>query len=208
MIYIRKVLENPENKKSIRHELLHTNAHEVLCHAVLEEYGEKSKKLTMRSMEHGKPYFVEKDQEDREIVSNIHFNLSHSDEMIACVLSRQPVGIDIEKVRRYNPKVADRILSDQEWNYLQVSEQKDKDFIRFWTLKEAYGKYTGKGLGADLKMVQFHWDNQGNIYCSDEQINVFQKEVEENYILSLCIKKSAGNLKLTNKWIDDKIYTC
>lgn len=208
MIYIRKVLANPEEKKSNRHEILHVNAHEVLCHAVLEEYGEKLQKLTMRSMEHGKPYFVEKDRENREIASDIHFNLSHSEEMVACVLSRQPVGIDIEKVRRYNPKVADRILSDEEWDYLQASKEKDRDFIRFWTLKEAYGKYTGKGLGTDFKMVQFQWDEQGNIFCSDEEINVFQKAVEENYILSLCVRKSPGNLKLTNKWIDDKIYTC
>lgn len=208
MIYIRKVLKNPEEKKSDRHEILHVNAHEVLQHAVLEEYGDKLKKLTMRSTEHGKPYFVEKDSKNRETASDIHFNLSHSEEMVACALNRQPVGIDIEKIRRYNPKVADRILSDEEWDNLQTSKQKDRDFIRFWTLKEAYGKYTGKGLGWDFKMVKFHWDNQGNIFCSDEQINVFQKVVEEDYILSLCIKKSPGNLKLTNKWIDDKIYTC
>lgn len=208
MIYIRKVLENSEDKKGSRHEVLHANVHELLCYAVQEEYGKRADKLTMRSMEHGKPYFVEKDKENREIASDIHFNLSHSEEMVACVLSHQPVGIDIEKIRRYNPKVADRILSDEEWAQLQASGQKDRDFIRFWTLKEAYGKYTGQGLGTEFKRVQFHWDEDGNIFCSDAQVNVFQREIEKDYILSLCIQKSPGNLKLTNKWIDDKIYTC
>lgn len=208
MIYIQKVLDNSEEKRISRHEVLHANVHELLWHAVQKEYGEKADKLTMRSMEHGKPYFVEKDKDDREFVSEIHFNLSHSEEMVACVLDCQPVGIDIEKIRRYNPKVADRILTDEEWEYLRASEQKDKDFIRFWTLKEAYGKYTGQGLGTDFKKVQFQWDDEENIFCSDEQVKVFQREIEESYILSLCVKKSPGNLKLTNKWIDDRIYTC
>lgn len=207
MIYIRKVLVNSKDKSISSHELLHNKVHELLCYAVQKEYSEKADKLTMRSMEHGKPYFVESDKENKELVSDIHFNLSHSHEMVACVLCNQQVGIDIEKIRRYNPKVADKILSDEEWDFLQNSKQKDKDFIRFWTLKEAYGKYTGKGLGTDFKKVQFHWEDSGEIYCSDEEVNVFQRELEDDYILALCIK-NVENHKLTNKWIDDKIYTC
>lgn len=206
MIYVRKVLKNSENKSP--HEVLHIEVHELLCYAVQKEYSEKADKLTMRSMEHGKPYFVEKDQKNREIISDIHFNLSHSQDMVACVVSRQPVGIDIEKIRRYNAKVADRILSEKEWDFLQSSKQKDKDFIRFWTLKEAYGKYTGKGLGTDFRKLQFRWDSCGNIYCSDEDVKVFQQEIEEDYILSLCVRRTSGNHELTNKWINDKINIC
>lgn len=208
MIYIRKVLKNSEDKNKSPHEILHIEAHELLGYAVQKEYREKADKLTMRSMEHGKPYFVEKEQNKAEIISDIHFNLSHSQDMVACVVSRQPVGIDIEKIRRYNAKVADRILSEKEWNFLQSSKQKDKDFIRFWTLKEAYGKYTGKGLGTDFREVQFRWDSCENIYCSDEDVKVFQQEIEEDYILSLCVRKTSGNHELTNKWINDKIYIC
>lgn len=208
MIYIRKVLKNSEDKNKSHHEVLHANVHELLCYAVQKEYGEIANKLIMRSMEHGKPYFVEKDEENREIISSIHFNLSHSEEMVACALCSKTVGIDIEKIRRYNAKVANRILHDSEWEYLQESKQKDKDFIRFWTLKEAYGKYTGQGLRTPFKEIQFRWDKDGNIFCSDEQVNVFQREIDEDYILSLCIQRTPGNLKLTNKWINDKIYTC
>ena len=74
MIYIRKVLENSEDKNKSPHEVLHAEVHELLCYAVQKEYNEKADKLTMRSMEHGKPYFVEIDQENREIISDIHFN--------------------------------------------------------------------------------------------------------------------------------------
>ena len=87
-------------------------------------------------------------------------------------------------------------------------ETEGQRFYTFLDLKEAYGKYTGKGLGTDFKKVQFRWDDCGNIYCSDEEVHVFQREVEEDYILSLCVKKSSGNHELTNTWIDDKIYTC
>lgn len=195
-------------RKGSRHEVLHDNAHALLMYAVRKECREKESKLTMRIMKHGKPYFVEIDDKGREKATDIYFNLSHSQEMSVCVLSRQPVGIDIEKIRPYNVKVAHRILSEEEWVSLQKSEDKDRDFIRFWTLKEAYGKYTGEGLGTDFKNVKFKWDDNGNIFCSDDKVNIFQKELEENYILSLCVKKGPGNLKLTNKWLDDRIYTC
>lgn len=189
MIYIRKIQENSKDKELGKHKILHNTAHELLRYAIEKEYKEKVNKLTMRCSEHGKPYFAEKQEDGEEILSDIKFNLSHSGEMAVCILTSFEVGIDIEKIRKYNPKVADKVLTDEEWEWLQKSEHKDKDFIRFWTLKEAYGKYVGKGLGIDFKKVTFTWRENGEIQCSDKKVRLYQCEIDQEYILSVCLEK-------------------
>lgn len=208
MIYIEQVESDNLDGKN-HHKLLHEFAHELLKKAVLEQYPQKADKLTMRKQEHGKPYFVEEGQENQEVSSQIYFNLSHSGKMAACVIGQAQVGIDIEKIRPYNPKVADRILSDQEWEILQKSQEKGKDFIRFWTLKEAYGKYTGKGLSMDFKKIMFHWEEDGEIISNDSQVKFFQWEINQEYYLALCVDSKAEDIiTLTDFKINDKIDIC
>lgn len=198
MIYIRKIQQDSKDKGVSRNKELHKTAHELLQYAVEQEYKEKVNKLTMRRFQHGKPYFAEKRENDEEVLSEIKFNLSHSGEMAVCILTKNEVGIDIEKMRKYNPKVANKILSDEEWEILQKSEQKDKDFTKFWTLKEAYGKYTGKGLGMDFKQIKFCWQEDGRIGCSDEKVLLYQYEIEQEYILSVCVERK-------EHWQEEKI---
>lgn len=196
-------------KNGSAYKLLHTCAYDLLKEAVRVEYPERADKLTMRVKEHGKPYFVEVQEDGSEGDSNIQFNLSHSNEMVACVIDQGKVGIDIEKVRTFRGKVADKILSDKEWEFLQTSRNKDEDFIRFWTLKEAYGKYIGKGLVMDLKEVAFQWHNDNEIECTDEAVRVFQWKIGPEYYLSLCMEKQSEMIKtLTKLSINDRIYTC
>lgn len=198
MIYIRKIQQDSKDKAENKHKELHNTAHELLLYAIEKEYKEKVNKLTMRSSQHGKPYFAEKQENGEEVLSEIKFNLSHSGEMAVCILGKTEAGIDIEKLRKYNPKVADKVLSDEEWDFLQKSEQKDKDFIKFWTLKEAYGKYTGKGLGMDFKQVIFRLQEDGSIQCSDEKVVLYQYEIEQEYVLSVCVERKGH-------WQEDEI---
>ncbi|MDE6313171.1 MAG: 4'-phosphopantetheinyl transferase superfamily protein [Lachnospiraceae bacterium] len=208
MIYIQKVDEITAQSRK-RNEILHQCAHDLLWSAVKEEYPEMADKLTMRRQEHGKPYFVEKSQQGEEYSSEIQFNLSHSGSYVVCIVGDSPMGIDLEKLRPYNEKVAKKILHQREWAVLETSRQKERDFIRFWTLKEAYGKYTGKGLGEDMKSIFFAWDIEGKICCSDKEVFAFQWFVEGEYYLSVCVSKTAGDMKtLTNFRRSDKIYTC
>lgn len=204
MIYVQKVKSNAPKIN-----ILHECAHDLLWQAVSEEYPELVCKLTMRREEHGKPYFVEKSNTGIEYRSNICFNLSHSGEYVACILGKGTMGIDIERIRPYNDKVAKRVLHRKEYMMLEKSFHKDKDFIRFWTLKEAYGKYTGKGIGENLKDVVFSWNDLGKVACSDENVALFQWFIEEQYYLSVCVKRSVHDIvTLTNIKRSDKIYTC
>lgn len=87
--------------------------------------------------EHGKP-----------MVEGLEFNLSHSGDLVICVVSDKPVGCDIEKLREAPKGVSERCFSDGEQAYLSqfVGEEYDKAFFRLWTMKESYVKMTGEGL--------------------------------------------------------------
>jgi 4'-phosphopantetheinyl transferase len=75
-------------------------------------------------------------------LQNIHFNISHSANYVACAIADTPVGIDIEGRRKVNNAVAKRYFTEEEIK----SIHSDEDFFKIWTFKEALGKYTGEGL--------------------------------------------------------------
>jgi 4'-phosphopantetheinyl transferase len=88
----------------------------------------------------------------------LHFNLSHSHEMVLYAVTRdRPVGIDIEYLR-WVPNVeqlAHRFFSPIEAAAISAlpPDQQQTAFFCGWTRKEAYLKATGRGL-ADLSEVE------------------------------------------------------
>ncbi|MBQ9549685.1 MAG: 4'-phosphopantetheinyl transferase superfamily protein [Lachnospiraceae bacterium] len=71
-------------------------------------------------------------------------------------LSTPSVGVDIECIRDYDEGIAERFFTKEEQDYLKFSENKEEDFTRIWTSKEAYGKFTGGGISDGLKFSIFH----------------------------------------------------
>ena len=88
----------------------------------------------------GKPFLSDYPQ--------IYFNLSHSDQIAACVISDCPVGIDIEHIATPNFEIAKRFFTENEQNFITTASDKTKAFYDIWTRKEALLKCTGRGLGA------------------------------------------------------------
>lgn len=89
----------------------------------------------------GKPYWVG---------GNLFFNYSHSKDRLLCAVHTAPVGADIEKIGDYRDRVARRVCTPAEYRYI------GKDPVRFsevWTRKEAYAKYTGRGLSYGLQNI-------------------------------------------------------
>lgn len=79
-----------------------------------------------------------------------HFNLSHSEEYVFCVLSEQEVGVDIQCKRTFNnERILRRFFTEEEqknWEQCDSEEEREQYFYRMWTRKEAYGKMTGEGI--------------------------------------------------------------
>lgn len=79
-----------------------------------------------------------------------HYNISKTDGLLVCAISKAIVGIDCEKTKE---------LTDDEMRLIyNVCESKEddsnnrfrdaEDFYLFWTKKEAFLKYLGLGLSA------------------------------------------------------------
>lgn len=85
--------------------------------------------------EHGKPFFTD---------INAFFSLSHSDEYAVCALSDCAVGVDIQKKRNVNMKLAERFFTSDEFEAIQKNPT--DDFNRIWARKEALSKAVGLGL--------------------------------------------------------------
>jgi len=88
---------------------------------------------------------------------HIHFNLSHCKTAVTCAVSTSPVGIDIEHIKPISEKVAERVLTQQEFSQYKLAPNPDEFFCKIWTVKESYHKLSGDGLRADFR--NFFADN-------------------------------------------------
>ncbi|MBR8845634.1 MULTISPECIES: 4'-phosphopantetheinyl transferase superfamily protein [Pseudoalteromonas] len=122
--------------------------------AVLAKYtGQSPKSIQFARGLHGKPKLANADMQ-------FEFNLSHSDDLLACAVSLdQPVGIDVERIRykRNLKHLGKSVFSPSEQcEFEQLSEQhQELYFFDRWTLKESLIKATGKGLTTKLSKVSF-----------------------------------------------------
>ncbi|XVF76185.1 hypothetical protein PTKIN_Ptkin13bG0246400 [Pterospermum kingtungense] len=113
------------------------------------------KSLKFRKNIYGKPE-VEWQNDDKFSPPPLHFNISHTSSMIACgVTVNMPIGIDVEeKQRRIKNNIisfARRYFSPHDVKLLTAisdPEVQREEFIKLWTLKEAYVKALGKGFSA------------------------------------------------------------
>lgn len=108
---------------------------------------------------HGKPE-VEWPCSDDWGLPPLQFNISHTSSLVACGVNvKSQIGIDLEEKHRiikHNVlSFARRYFSTQEVEYLGTisdPELRRTEFIKLWTLKEAYVKALGKGFsGAPFK---------------------------------------------------------
>lgn len=84
---------------------------------------------------------------------NVHFNLSHSGNLVICAVGGKAVGCDIEKIEKEPEGVAERFFHRNEAEYLQKFPEPERSamFFRLWTWKESYVKMTGEGLQLPLQ---------------------------------------------------------
>jgi 4'-phosphopantetheinyl transferase len=145
-----------------------------LCRkAISESCGITDKEIVFTKNKHGKP-FAEN--------LPVFFSVSHSADMVICAVSDKEIGIDIEKIKPVNPKMSEKFATEKEIEYIRSTEN---GFFEIWTLKEAYFKCIGTGLGADIKNVSFEI-SANKIICSDNRYECLFFSAENGYICSVC----------------------
>lgn len=88
---------------------------------------------------------------------DIHFNLSHSKNLVACAVSDAPVGVDIEYIDfNIDLDIAKHYFYNNEYDSILNSSKPQEEFFNYWVLKESYMKYTG--LGFNLALDSFNID--------------------------------------------------
>jgi 4'-phosphopantetheinyl transferase len=91
----------------------------------------------------------------------VSFNLSHADGIVgvaALAAEGRALGFDVEPLnRKINLGIADRYFCPEEVGWLESLPEATRPagFLRLWTLKEAFIKATGQGLGQDLATFWF-----------------------------------------------------
>ena len=144
-------------------------AYQLLKQALREGYG-ITENPVFEYNEHGKPSIVGHPE--------IFFNLSHCKYAAVCVVSDQPVGIDVESIREYRDGLVRYSMNDEEVRQIESSEHPDRAFIRLWTMKESTLKLIGTGISNDLKTAI---DHQQFCYTTIER---------ESFIYTCCVKKT------------------
>ncbi len=147
---------------------------EMLARRVISEWCCVSEESIIFGIaEHGKPYAKG---------LNVEFNISHSADMVVCVVDDNPVGVDIEKIRPVDLNTAKRIFDKEETKYIfdclpdlenynhYLNDAVLERFFELWTKKEAYGKCFGKGL-----------------FCTKNKQLKERNMLIGNYSISICI---------------------
>ncbi len=145
-------------------------AYMLLQRLIKEEYG-ITEPPVFRELENGKPVII--GHED------IHFNMSHCKYAVACAVSNEPVGIDVERIQeKVNDDLAKYVLSDDE-----LKDITPLKFTRLWTMKEAVVKLTGRGITGKEQLRPLLSDfHKGN---SPWQI-ITKEFPEKKYVVSIC----------------------
>ena len=129
--------------------------------------------------EMGKPYFDG---------NPLHFNVSHSREYLAIAISKHPVGIDIQEPKLIKDGMFRKVVQQEE--DCLIGENRQKDFLRLWALKESFVKAEGKGLRIALKDYYFEKENDQYLVNYGGQRMPWTFNIEEmmipNYVMSVC----------------------
>jgi 4'-phosphopantetheinyl transferase len=165
----RLCIDRYKNRKDYQRTLLG----DVLARNMLGEFTLiSSKDLIIDTDENGKPFAVN--------ASGIYFNISHSGDWVVCVVSDKQCGIDVEKISDIDIKVAERFFTPNEYAILKREEYNGwrSLFFEFWTIKESYIKYVGKGLKIPLNSFEIVKNNRKYAIKSDAE-NVCNVEIIE-----------------------------
>ena len=120
-------------------------AYDLLSRGAEAVWGFKELPSTERTPD-GKPFFPN--------FPDHHFNLSHSGSFALCALSNSPVGVDIQIVKdSWRDALPRRVCSPHELEWLEGQSVYWDAFALLWALKEARGKYDGRGLGAGVREI-------------------------------------------------------
>ena len=126
-------------------------AGEILAKRLAREMGDEAP--VVENMPSGQPVLRS---------SHLHLSIAHSADRVACAVSLQPVGIDIEQVRPFRAGMLRHVCTEEEREFVLQGQESQGEitdprildrFFEIWTGKEAWFKKAGTGI-QNLQSVQ------------------------------------------------------
>ena len=159
----------------------------VLMYA-LEEEGVDNQNIRLSYGKYGKPYLTD--------YPDLFFNLSHSGNRVMCAVSDREVGCDVQQIKTYDRKLAERFFCPEECQHIAAAgaEERDVLFFRYWTLKESFIKNLGRGLS--LPLQEFSIDLKTDSSAVSQQVlpaeSFFFREfgLDDGYRYACCARKA------------------
>lgn len=165
----------------------HKIAYELLKKCLFQQFGISD--YTIKTGEFGKPYLLE--------YPDIKFNLSHCTNLAVCGISDKEIGADAELVRKYNPN-AMRIFSPNERRLVETCLRPEYEFFRIWTLKEALGKYTGRGIFSGMSGCELELSENSQKCPQYPVLQFTQHFIKGKWIISVCSEVTENQLIMIN----------
>ncbi|MCL9807011.1 4'-phosphopantetheinyl transferase superfamily protein [Flavobacterium amniphilum] len=165
----------------------------LLFKGVEEIYKGNPHDKIMKHTKYNKPYF------ENDL---IHFNISHSGEIVVCALSDEhELGIDIEIVRDIEITDFKSHMTENEWDTIILSENEKDSFFRYWTQKEAVIKAHGHGLTIPLQSFEI-CDNTTEI--NDEKYFLKEMKIDEQYKCYVSLKTNINEIAINKYNVNPK----
>ena len=171
----------PETERGRRHKISHLVALDLLGAALLRDFHIRHAMIKRIGLQ--KPQLIHE---------NLYMNISHCSGLAVAAVGYVPLGVDAETPRAYKERFLPRICAPDEVSAIMQAEDADKNlvFSRFWTLKEAYAKYTGKGIGMKFSELGFTLGDEIHFHHPDaENVQFYQLLLQKIYVVSLCVPR-------------------
>jgi len=185
---------NPSSK-------LQTIAGELLARYSIAQFtGKPDQKLVFRFGEKGKPHI--------ENLTNVHFNISHSGYYVVCAVAATEIGIDVERVRKVNLRVAERFFSESEIKDLLACDENKRMhyFITLWTIKESYLKAIGRGLTQHLNSFTILKNSDSYLLTGNKEAEGYSigtHELSGDYLMAVCAPTTMGSHELAQTTLEE-----
>lgn len=129
----------------------------LLQHA-LREMGKGDRLAEITYLENDKPH-----------LEQISFNISHSGDMVVCVLAEQgQIGIDIEQHKELNLSDFEAFFTPNEWTHIKKAVSPLQKFFWYWTRKESIIKAMGVNSSylhqIEMDAGKNHFTHQGHLW--------------------------------------------
>lgn len=148
----------------------------ILLEKALGEYGTEN----ISALEHGKPYIPD---------CPLHFSVSHSGNIAMLALADCEVGCDVQEIKTFSLKTAQRFFSADEYKMLKETDgvEQTRLFFRLWALKESYIKATGRGLSQPLDEFTVSFTNGKPFVKQNRQCALAEIEITPGYSAAACV---------------------